>query len=60
MYRIIVGHESDDHKGRNYKISDEDWMHNHQNEETHEDLPSLSGRLPQEGDVKSQETTSRQ
>ena len=33
-------------------MSDEDWMHNKQDDEKHEGSPNISGRLLQEGDIK--------
>ena len=39
---LLMGHGSDDHKGRNY-----------QDEETYEGHPNISQQLFQEGDVKS-------
>ena len=53
MQGTIVGHGSDDHKGKSYKIkSDRDWTHNYWDEETYVGHPNICGRIPQEGEVK--------
>ena len=40
--------------------SDTDWAHDNQNENSLEDYPYISGKLPQEGNAESKQITSTQ
>ena len=42
MHGTIVGHGTEDHGGRRYKISDKDQMHNHQDKKKHAGQPILA------------------